>query len=1193
MPLLSVPFVHARERRFQAPRLMRLRKIRLAGFKSFVDPTTLEFPGHIVGVVGPNGCGKSNVIDAVRWVMGEISARSLRGDTMADVVFNGSRSRKPVSRASVELVFDNLDGRAGGRFAAYNEISVRRQLVRDGQSSYWLNGTRCRRRDVMDVFHGTGLGPRSYAIIEQGMITRIIEARPDDLRDFLEEAAGISKYKERRRETEHRMRHTLENLDRLNDLRDELARRLAHLKRQATLAEKFRELKTAQRELEAEHLALQWRALDDQASRNARHVANQQSRLDAALAGQRRVEAELEKARSTHAEAADTYNRRYRSVIDAGAEVARTEESIQSIHRRREEIDATIREEAERLEAAGHQAESERRQREELAVRLARDEPSLAELQERSSSAHRELSRIEDDVHALQAEYESLSKREREPARTVHAERTRIQHLESSIGELETRARALDAECGEIDPDRLEREAVPVSRRLTEMERDLETAEAEQSRARDAVQRLRDAVHGAEKSLHDARETLGQHRARVASLEALQQEALGTGAGEFTEWLGARGLADAPRLAQEIRVVPGWEHAVETVLGVRLQAVRADAFETVAADAAATLEQGALTVIAADAAEPTGATDANGLATLRSKVETQWPLTGLFDGVLCAPSLDDALRARPRLAPGESVITAHGVWIGPAWMHIRRGGAEEHSVLERERALEALALEIERADEEEGKCRRALGALTKELRDAEDTYAAAQRSLHEDHRRCAAMRSDLAARTAAADQASRRSSELAAELADVIARLGVDRERLASAHDSMERSSDELSGLTTELARCEERRRTRREQLSLARGRWQRIHDEAHALELSIEGARSRLGASEEASERDRRRLEELEERLQALRDALEETAVPLARATETLDAKLARRASLESVMREARTEVERVEGVVRSTDEERQRHMSEVQREREALERIRVESQETLVLRKTVEERLDSSGQALDTLLARVGVDAEAGAWAEKLEAMERRIARLGPINLAAIEEHEQQAERKRYLDAQHADLEEALATLDTAIQKIDRETRTRFRETFERVNDGLGTMFPRLFAGGSASLQLTSEDVLGAGVTVMARPPGKRNSSISQLSGGEKALTAIALVFAIFDLNPAPFCLLDEVDAPLDDANVGRFRELVEEIAKRVQLVLVTHNKITMEIAEQLIGITMNEPGVSRLVAVDVEEALEMAQA
>ena len=1171
---------------------MRLRKIRLAGFKSFVDPTTLEFPGHIVGVVGPNGCGKSNVIDAVRWVMGEVSARSLRGDTMADVVFNGSRSRKPVSRTSVELVFDNLDGRVGGRFAAYNEIAVRRQLVRDGASSYWLNGTRCRRRDVMDVFHGTGLGPRSYAIIEQGTISRIIEAKPDDLRDFLEEAAGISRYKERRRETENRMRHTLENLDRLGDLRDELAKRLAHLKRQATLAEKFRELEAAQRELEAEHLALQWRTYDEQAGRHAREVADQQGRLDAALAGQRRVEAELEKARSAHTDATETYNRRYRSVIDAGAEVARTEETIRSIRRRREEIDTDLREEAGRLEAAARQAEDERRQREELAARLAREEPSLAELQAQASSAHRELSRVEDAVHALQTRYEALNEREREPARTVHAERTRIQHLESSIGELQARARALETERDAIDPDGLAREVEPAGRRLAEMERELEAADAEQSRARDAVRQSRDALHGAEKALHDARESLGRHRGRVASLEALQQEALGTGTGGIADWLQDRGLADAPRLAQEMRVDPGWEHAVETVLGVRLQAVRTDAFETIAADAADTLEQGSLTVIAEHGADPAGAAPAHGLDPLRSKVRTRWPIAGLLDGVFCAPDLETGLGARARLAAGESVITAHGVWIGPAWMQVRRGGAVEHSVFERERALEALALEIERASEEEGKRLRAVGALTEELRGAEDAHAAAQRSLNEGHRRCAETRSELAARTAAAAAASSRASELAAELADTTASIEAERERRAAAHESMARSSDELSRLTAELAQCEERRRERREQLSLARERWQGIRDEAHALELSVEGARSRLGASEEASERDRRRLEELEERLQALRDALEATREPLERTTEALDEKLARRASLEAVMREARAEVERVEGVVRGTDEERQRQVANVQRERETLERLRVGSQETLVLRKTIEERLDASGQALDTLLARVGDDAETEAWAGKLEAMERRIARLGPINLAAIEEHGQQAERKQYLDAQHADLEEALATLDTAIQKIDRETRTRFRETFERVNDGLGTMFPRLFGGGSASLKLTGEDVLGAGVTVMAQPPGKRNSSISQLSGGEKALTAIALVFAIFDLNPAPFCLLDEVDAPLDDVNVGRFRELVEEMAKRVQLVLVTHNKITMEIAEQLVGITMNEPGVSRLVAVDVEQALEMVQ-
>ena len=1172
---------------------MRLRKIRLAGFKSFVDPTTIEFPGEIVGVVGPNGCGKSNVIDAVRWVMGEISARSLRGDTMADVVFNGSRSRKPVSRASVELVFDNLDGRAGGRFAAYNEISVRRQLVREGQSTYSLNGTRCRRRDVMDVFHGTGLGPRSYAIIEQGTISRIIEAKPDDLRDVIEEAAGISRYKERRRETENRMRHTQENLDRLNDLREELARRLAHLKRQATLAGKYRELEAAQRELEAEHLALQWRARDEEARRNARHVANQQSRLDAALAGQRRIEAQLEKARAAHAEATDAYNRRYRDVIDAGAEVARTEESIQSVRRRREELAGTLRQETGRLETARLQVETERGQREELVAGLAQDTPALAELHERSAAASRELGELEEGVTRVQAELDDLIEREREPARAVHAEQAGIRHRTSAIRELEDRARALGDERGGLDPDSLLRETMPIRDRLEEMERELVMAEAGQSRAHDSVRRLRDAVHASEKALHDVRELLGQHRGRVASLDALQQEALGAGAGALAEWLEARGFADAPRLAQAIRVAPGWEHAVEAVLGVRLQAVRANPFETIAADASETLEQGTFTAVDASLPDRTPAGGAGGLATLRSKVETPWPVADLLEGVFCAADLDEALGTRSRLAPGESVITAQGMWIGPTWMHVRRGGAGEYGVLERERALAALGREIDRASEDESARTRAVRELSGELRVAEEAHAQAQRSHNEGHRRCTALRSELAARTAEAERTSRRSAALDAEISDIVSRIEAERGELSAAGARLEHFSSELSRLSAERAQCENRRSARREHLARSRERWQALRDEVHALELRVEGMRTRLRASEEASEREQRRLEELEGRCEALRGAFEETGAPLEEATAVLEEKLARRASLESVMRAARADVEHLEAEVRGTDEERQRQAAEVQREREALERLRVESQETLVLRKAVEERLEAAGQVLESLLDRLGDDAGVDAWAEKLAAMERRIARLGPINLAAIEEHEQQAERKRYLDAQHADLEEALATLDTAIQKIDRETRTRFRETYERINDGLGAMFPRLFGGGNAELRLTSEDLLGAGVTVMARPPGKRNASIHLLSGGEKALTAIALVFAIFELNPAPFCLLDEVDAPLDDANIGRFRELVQEMAKRVQLVLVTHNKITMEIAGQLIGITMNEPGVSRLVAVDVEEAVEMAQA
>ena len=1171
---------------------MRLRRIRLAGFKSFVDPTTIEFPGSIVGVVGPNGGGKSNIIDAVRWVMGEVSARSLRGGTMADVVFNGSNSRKPVSQAAVELVFDNLDGRAGGRFATYREIAVRREVGREGQSTYRLNGTRCRRRDVMDVFHGTGLGPRSYAIIEQGMISRVIEAKPDELRDFLEEAAGISQYKERRRETGNRMRHTLENLERLNDLREELGRRLAHLKRQATLAEKYRELKAGQREIEAEHLALRWRALDEEAGRHARRVAEQQGRLDAALAGQRRVEAALEKARAACTEATDTFNRRYRDVLEAEAEVARAEESIRSIRRRKEEIAEALRHETERLEAARLQVESEREQREALAARLEADEPALAALHGQAEGAHREYLGVEEEAQALQAEFEALSEREREPARAAHAEQARIQHLESAVEELEARARALETERGAIDAGSLEREAAPVRLRVEALEGELQTAEAEQSRALETVRGLREEVQAATKALHGAREALGQLRGRAASLEALQQEGLGAGPGAVAEWLEARGLEAAPRLAQEMRVAPGWEHAVEAVLGARLQAVRTGEFETVAAHAA-TLEQGTFTALDAGAPEPAAAGGAHGLAALRSKVETRWPAAGLLEGVLCAESLDEGLAVRSRLAPGESVITAGGVWIGPAWLHVRRGGVEGYGVIERERALESLGREIERTAAHEQSCEGAALDLSGKLRAAEEAYVAAQHELNENHRRCAAMRSELAARTAEADQAAQRLDRLGAELADTASRVEAERGKLASARERFEHSSGELSRLTGERERCEERRRERREALEAAHGRWQGARDDAYELGLRIEGMRSRLKASEEARERDLHRLEELEGRRRTLGDSLDEVEAPLAQALETLDGKLARRASLDAVMREARAEVERLEEAVRHSDEERVRHTTQAQEERETLERLRVEGQETLVRRKTAEEGLAASGHTLEALLERVGPEAGADEWAGKLEAMERRIARLGPINLAAIEEHEQQAERKGYLDAQHADLEEALATLEAAIRKIDRETRIRFRETWEKVNEGLGTAFPRLFGGGSAELQLTSEDLLEAGVTVMARPPGKRNTSIHLLSGGEKALTAIALVFAIFELNPAPFCLLDEVDAPLDDPNVGRFCELVREMANRVQLVLVTHNKITMEVTQQLIGVTMNEPGVSRLVAVDVEEAAEMAEA
>ncbi|MBF2759347.1 MAG: chromosome segregation protein SMC [Ectothiorhodospiraceae bacterium AqS1] len=1163
-----------------------------------MDPTTIEFPGAVAGVVGPNGGGKSNIIDAVRWVMGEISARHLRGATMSDVVFNGSNTRKPVSTASVELIFDNSEGRAGSRFADYNEIAVRRQVSRDGQSSYWLNGTRCRRRDVMDIFHGTGLGPRSYAIIEQGMISRLIEAKPDEMRDFLEDAAGISKYKERRRETENRMQHTVENLDRLNDLREEIDRQLAHLAKQATQATKFRELKAEQRKLESEHLALQWQGLDREATLQSRRVEQQQSRVDASLAEQRKAESELERSRAAGDEAAEAGNRCYRELIDAQGSVARSEESIASMRRRKEDLAESLAQEDERFRVIKDRIANERAERESLAAQLAVDEPALEELHAKAAAERTKLEALEKEAQSLQAELDRLAEREREPARSAHAEQAGIAHLESGIEEMRSRQRALEAEREGIDADTPARDVEPLRERIGEMERALAAGEENQSALGQRVRRLREDAESLAKALHDTRATLAQLRARVASLAALQQQALGIGTGAATGWLEEAGFAEAARLAQAIKVDAGWEHAVETVLGARLQAVLAQGVEDLAV-AVSKMEQGTFTAIDATRKEKEDAPDSKkpqplDLPELRSRIHTDWPISDLFFGVHCVDGIDEAMSARAHLGPGQSVITPEGTWIGPAWLHVSRGGeVEGYGVLEREKALLALEEEIARAEAGERDSKQRASDNEEALRAAEEEYSGGQQALNEAHRRYAALRSELATRTAEAEQARAHRLRLAGEIEGLAARIEQAREHLSKARMRFEHSSKEQSRLLAERVQCEERWRVRSADLESLRKAWQGLRDEAYALGLRIEGMRSRRIAAQDAQARDISQLEEIEKRRQTIAVSIEEIEAPLDEALKNLERRLVQRSELEASMRQKRSEVERLEESVRLADEERQRKIAQVEAEREVLERFRIESQESLVLRSSIEKRLADADEAVEALLERMEEEATAQAWAEKIKSVERRIQRLGPINLAAIEERERHAERKRYLDAQHGDLEAALKTLESAIRKMDAETRSRFRETFERVDKGVAAMFPRLFGGGSAGLRLTSENLLEAGVTVMAHPPGKRNASIQLLSGGEKALTAIALVFSIFELNPAPFCMLDEVDAPLDDPNVGRFCALVREMSARVQLIVITHNKITMETAEQLIGVTMHEPGVSRPVAVDIDAAVEMAGA
>ncbi len=1176
---------------------MRLEKIRLAGFKSFVDPTTVLFPSNLVGVVGPNGCGKSNVIDAVRWVMGESSAKMLRGESMADVIFNGSTGRKPVGIASIELVFDNSDGGVGGEYAAFNQISVKRQVSRDGQSGYFLNGSRCRRRDIQDLFLGTGLGPRSYAIIEQGMISRIIEARPEDLRLFLEEAAGISKYKERRRETETRMRHTRENLERLDDLREEVGKQLQHLERQAATAEKYTQLRAEERRLDLELKALRWRALDAEIQAQERQLGEAETTTEAGLASQRRLEAEIDSHREDFNAASDRFNAVQGRFYAVGAEIARAEQAIQFASEARGRREAELVRLEQELYEAGRHLERDQARLAGIAQELARDEPDWRAAEDALSAAAGVVMTAEDQLKGWEAEWDAFNQSAARPGEQAQAERARINALEQSLGRERERLRRIEDEMARLASADISPRIDELAERESEFAERLDDLDRRERQCADEVDERDDDLRQLADELDQLRTGLQESRGRLASLTALQESALADTDGARAEWLAGQGLADAPRLVDHLEVDAGWELAVETVLGDALRAVGTSGLERhgVATDALppglVLLETGG-----SAAGSPTGSaaqTDA-----LLSHVCAPWPLDSLLGGARVADRLAEALAVRETLAPGERLVTPEGMQIGRNWLGVPANDAGG-GVLARVEAIrtlqagiaEHLARETDLLDEDE-RLREARDAAEQARLDAAQARAALERE-------ASALRNELSGLRIRREHQQERLRALAGERAELT-------EQSAEAVAEMEETRERLHALLTELETLAERRETmtrERESLraAVAQGREQerQCREQSQSLRVSVESNRAAREATQQSLTRAQEQRVQLQERRDELLEALEESVEPLAEQREQLDELLSRQVEVEQELNAARNHRESLDAAVRALEKERQRVEQSVQASQRGLDALRLERQERLVRRQTLAEQLAEADSQPAVVLesmdpAILALSTEPGSesrWQEELTKVGARIQRLGAINLAAIDEFREQSQRKTYLDAQHDDISRSLETLEQAIRKIDRETRHRFKETYEQVNEGFQQLFPRLFGGGQAYLTLTDEDLLETGVSVMARPPGKRNSTIHLLSGGEKALTAVALVFAIFQLNPAPFCMLDEVDAPLDDANVGRFCELVRSMSEQVQFIFISHNKVTMEIADHLLGVTMHEPGVSRLVSVDVDEAVRLA--
>ncbi|WP_252176378.1 chromosome segregation protein SMC [Endozoicomonas sp. 4G] len=1168
---------------------MRLKSIKLAGFKSFVDPTTVHFPSNMCGVVGPNGCGKSNIIDAVRWVMGESSAKHLRGESMTDVIFKGSNSRKPAAKATVELIFDNNEGRVTGEFAAYSEISVRRMLTSEAKNFYFLNGNKCRRKDVMDIFLGTGLGPRSYSIISQGIVSTLIESKPEELRVFIEEAAGISKYKERRRETENRIRRTHENLERLTDLREELGRRLGHLQRQAEAAEKYKEYKADERLKKAQLQALRWQGIDEKV-RNQEHViAELEVQLEAAVSEQRSSDAGMEKDRAQQMELSDHFHETQARYYGTGNEITRIEQTLRHKEERAKELSHDLQQLEQSWQEAREQMAEDQSQLEMLEEEKLQIEPELEMLQEQEYQSGDSLARAEEEVHRLQQEWDQFNQRSHEPQKAAEVEQSRIQHAENVLERLHERERRLREESSSLGGGEDIEEMELLSEKLTELELTRETHELKLEEVTSDIEENRLQFDQLQEDRDSHRNELSMIRGRHASLEALQQAAMGQDTGVMV-WLEQHGLASAPRLAEKLQVESGWELAVETVLGDSLQALCVDDLDPVAG-LLGSLEQGAAVLLEASAHQ-VSESDRGGLPSLASKVQSGSEAKGLLAGIYVAPSLEAALSARTALEAHQSIVTKEGIWLSRNWLRVSRETDSNSGVLARQQELEQLGSRMETLEALSQQVEEHLAEARVQAEQLEARRQQTQQQITELNRTQGEVRADLGARKVRLEQFSERRTRLQHEIAECQElsqaeqeSIGESRLRLQDALDRMEMDS----GLKEDLL---EKREKGREKLEQLRQSSRQDKDRLHQLALRQQTINSQVESLQAAIERLSQQSTRLRERRELLQASLSESHSPEGELQEQLEILLARRLEEEEAMQKARSQLEDVEQRLQHMEKSRQSAEQKAQTARSRLEKLRMDWQGMQVRRTTLSDQLREDQFDLDTVLANMPEEATEKAWEQELERLQARIERLGAINLAAIEEYETQSERKTYLDAQNADLESALETLENAIRKIDRETRQRFKVTFDKVNSGLQELFPRVFGGGRAYLQLTGEDLLDTGVAIMAQPPGKKNSTIHLLSGGEKALTAIALVFAIFQLNPSPFCMLDEVDAPLDDANVGRYAKMVSEMSGKVQFIYITHNKIAMQAANQLVGVTMQEPGVSRPVSVDVEEAAAMAE-
>ena len=1173
---------------------MRLKQINLAGFKSFVDPVQIPVPGHLVGIVGPNGCGKSNVIDAVRWVLGETSAKHLRGDTMQDILFNGSGQRQPVSRASVELIFDNSLGRAGGQWSSYAEISVKRVLQRDDEATnYYINNVHVRRRDVADIFLGTGLGSRAYAIIEQGMISRVIEAKPEELRIFLEEAAGVSRYRARRHETELRLKDTRENLLRVEDVRGELEKQIEHLQAQAAVATHYHELQARLRATQNLMWLLRKQEAGAQRARHLREIERLALELEAATAALRNAEKRLEDMRTQHYRGSDAVHAAQGAFYEANSETARLEQEMAHLRENRQRVERELADlraqvERDREQLAGAQAglADWRRQSITATELLATCEAAL-------KGETDKLPVAEEAFRATRNRYEELQRSLALAEQAAGVEQAKHAHARQTLEQLAQRAQRLREERAALQP--------ADTPRLEALGRDIATVEAELQNLRvstsaqeeEELPRAEQALRDRDAALEAGNQRLAGIEARLNALQQLQERLV---RGTNNEgWLEARGLGHASRLWQSISIESGWEDALEAVLRERLNALGLERIEQ-AERWFAEPPPGRITMFA-----PTGevlppAPPLGGCEPLRryvtcSDARLEAVLGDWLHQVYVVTDAAAGMAARERLPAGALLVTRDGHLFTRHAISFHAPDSELHGVLTRQREIEELGAAMQSATAEVETLRNAAAAAERDveqrrvrLDELRDAYSDRQRHQH-------ALQMEALRLGELDERVRQRAQQVDAELAEIKAQSDV---TMAGEQAALRRSAelqDEVTELGTRLTLATDLYRRAEAVLDLQRAALQRARDEVQKATFDEQTCNNKINEIDSSI----KVISENERRLQSALQSREAEYVNYDEAPlqQHLQQALAARGQCEQALAAARDALESMEASLKAIDEERHATEQKLEPLRERSAEVRLKEQEARLSEEQFAQQLAEAGANEEAVAQQQEKGMRPGALQGEINRLSEEVKGLGAVNLAALEELQAARERKDYLDAQSRDLNEAMATLEDAIRRIDRETRERLQHTFDEVNRHFSEMFPALFGGGQARLVLTGEEILDAGVQVIAQPPGKKNTSIHLLSGGEKALTALSLVFSMFQLNPAPFCLLDEVDAPLDDHNTGRFCELVKKMSQQSQFLFISHNKITMEIAEQLLGITMQEAGVSRVVAVDIEEAMRLSEA